>query len=191
MQRSPIHDSRENQTITDPALLSAFLHGETAAFDALFDRYAARLKGHARRWLRSADAADAVQDAFIILLEKAPTLLDRDDINIGGFLFNTLRYKALRALAARETPVPEPGADEPSPEDDGFTVLLRREDAGRISGLFERTCSPLEQHVMTLDIEDRSDAEITSALGITPGHVRVVRHRALAKLRRALAEETS
>jgi RNA polymerase sigma-70 factor (ECF subfamily) len=181
-------------TESDAALLTAFVRGEAAAFDVLFDRHAARLNGYARRWLRGADAADAVQDAFIVLFEKASTLLERDDVNVGGYLFVTVRYKVLRALAAsaaRETPVAEPGANEPSPEDDGFTALLRREDAGRLAGVLERACNPLEQHVVMLDLEDRSDAEIVSTLGIAPGHVRVVRHRALAKLRRALQDEAS
>jgi len=65
-------------------------------------------------------------------------------------------------------------------------ALLRREDAARLAHLLERTLSPLEQDVILLDLEDREDREITAALHITPGHVRVLRHRALNKLRRAL-----
>ena len=42
-----------------------------------------------------------------------------------------------------------------------------------------------------LDLEDRTDAEIVGTLEITPVHVRVTRHRALAKLRRALKEDAS
>src|SRR5689334_22254186 len=60
---------------SDAALLAAFVRGEAAAFDALFDRHAARLNGYARRWLQSADAADAVQEAFLVLFDNASLLL--------------------------------------------------------------------------------------------------------------------
>ncbi len=182
-----VSDSAES----DAVVLAALVRGEAAAFDILFDRHAARLHGYARRWLQRADAADAVQDAFIVLFEKASVLLAREDVNIGGYLFITLRYKILRALATRETPEAEAGVEEASPDDDGFTALLRREDAGQLASLLERTCSPLEQHVVMLDLEDRDDDEIASELGITRGNVRVVRHRALKKLRSAPQEEAS
>lgn len=177
-------------TESDLALLRAFVGGDAAAFDTLFERHAARLNGHARRWLSSADAADAVQDTFIVLFEKAPALLDRDEDNLGGFLFVTLRNKLLRALAARarETPVAEPDTNERAPGDDGITAVLRREDAGRLASLLDRACSPLEQHVVMLDLEDRSDAEIVTELDITHVYVRQLRHRALKKLRAALEE---
>jgi RNA polymerase sigma-70 factor (ECF subfamily) len=183
--------AEQPQPASDAALLERFLQDDPLAFNLLFDRHAARLNGYARRWLRGADAEDAVQGTFLVLFEKAKEILDREAPDVAAFLFAALRYKILRALAARETPVPEPGADETSPTDDGLTALLRREEAGRLARLLERTCNPLEQHVMMLDLEDRSDAEIVSALQITPVHARVARHRAIAKLRRALQEDAS
>jgi RNA polymerase sigma factor (sigma-70 family) len=179
-------DEGDDPAVGDAALLAAFVANESAAFGALFNRHAARLNGYARRWLRGADAEDAVQSTFLVLFEKAAELLGRGEPNVAGFLFVTLRYKMMRALAARETPVPEAGADEPSPDDDGFTALLRRQEASRLASVLESTCNPLELHVMMLDLEDRSDAEIVAELGIKPGHVRVTRHRAHAKLRAAL-----
>ena len=176
---------------SDAHLLDALVRGKADAFDVLFDRHAARLNGYARRWLQSADAADAVQEAFLVLFEKASGLLAREDVNVGGYLFVTLRYKILRALASRETPVEDAGADALSPDDDGFTALLRREDAGELATLLDRTCTPLEQQVILLDVEDRSDDEIAGELKISRGNVRVVRHRALKKLRSAPREQAS
>lgn len=181
-------DTAEN---SDAALLAAVVAGKAGAFDVLFDRHSGRLNGYARRWLRGADAADAVQDSFIVLFEKASVLLAREDVNVGGYLFVTLRYKILRALAGRETLDAEAGVDMASPDDDGFTAMLRRENASELATLLDRTCSPLEQQVVMLDLEDRDDAEIASELAITSGHVRVVRHRAFKKLRSVPREEAS
>ncbi|WP_437718790.1 sigma-70 family RNA polymerase sigma factor [Sorangium sp. So ce448] len=178
---------------SDEALLAAFVRGDAAAFDALFDRHAELLNGCARRQLRlqPADAADAVQEAFLVLFRKAETVLAHESVNVRGFLFVTLRNKAVHLLAARsrEAAAGPTGDDEPSLDEGGLTELLRREAAERLALLLERACNPLEQEVVCMDIDGHSGPEIAGALGITPDHVRVLRHRALRKLRDALAEE--
>lgn len=180
---------RPGPPLTDAGLLVAYLQGDVAAFEGIFDRYAARLQGYARRFLRGADAADAVQEAFVVLFERAGSLAERAEPDLGRFLFAAVRYKVLRALAAREIPEADPGEDVPTLADDGLTAALRRETAAELAALLERTCNPLEQQVVLLHLEGFSDAEIAAQLGITEGHVRVVRHRALGKLRRAYAPE--
>ncbi|WP_437311697.1 RNA polymerase sigma factor [Sorangium sp. So ce388] len=178
---------------SDEALLAAFVRGDAAGFDALFDRHAARLNGYVRRRLRlqPSDAADAVQEAFLILFQKAEAVLAHEPVNVPGFLFGTLRNKAARILAARsrEVAAGPPDGHALSLDEDGLEALLRRETAEKLASLLERTCSPLEQEVVTMDLDDRDGPEIALALGITPNHVRQIRHRALSKLREALAEE--
>ncbi|WP_441286360.1 RNA polymerase sigma factor [Sorangium sp. KYC3313] len=177
---------------SDEALLVAFVRGDAAAFDALFDRHAARLNGYVRRRLRlePADAADAVQEAFLVLFQKAEAVLAHEPVNVPGFLFGTLRNKAVRVLAARSCEAAEgpPDAQELSLDEDGLTALLRRETAERLVSLLERTCNPLEQEVVIMGLDDRDGPEIALALGITPNHVRQLRHRALRKLREALSQ---
>jgi RNA polymerase sigma-70 factor (ECF subfamily) len=174
---------------SDEALLTAFARGDGSAFDALFDRHAARLNGHARRWLQAADAADAVQEAFVALFAKGIAVLDREDASVGGFLFVVLRNRMRDVLAARETPVAEPDPSLPAPFDDALTATLRREDTERLARLLDRACGPLEQDVVLRTLEDHEGPAIAAALDISEGHVRVLRHRAYAKLRRALEEE--
>lgn len=175
----------------DEAVLTALVQGDAVAFDVLFNRHVARLNGYARRWLQAADAEEAVQDAFFVLFKKAESVLAHESVNVPGFLFTTLRNKIRHLLAVRSRVEisDAPAASEPSLGDDGLTALLRREDAERLALLLDRECNPLEQDVIALDLQDRDGSEIARALDITPEHVRVVRHRAHAKLRRALAEE--
>jgi RNA polymerase sigma-70 factor, ECF subfamily len=176
---------------SDEALLAALVQGDAAAFDALFDRHAARLNGYARRRLRlqPADAADAVQEAFLVLFQKAEAVLAHEPVNVPGFLFGTLRNKAARLLAARSREAAAGPPDDLSLDEGGLTALLQRETAERLASLLERACNPLEQEVVSMDLDDRGGPEIALALGITPNYVRQLRHRALAKLREALAEE--
>ena len=176
---------------TDDALLAALVRGEAAAFDPLYNRHAPKLNGYARRWLSGADAADAVQESFLVLFEKAETVLAHQPVNVPGFLFGVLCNKMRRVLArrVRETVMEDPAADEPAPHDDGLVVLLQREEGEHLAELVERTCSPLEQEVMAMTIDGHEGPEIAGTLELKPGHVRVLRYRAAAKLRQALAEE--
>ena len=188
-----LRGSPSNPGDSDAALLAALVRGDAAAFDALFDRHAARLNGYARRWLQPADAADAVQDTFLVLFEKAEAVLAHEPVNVAGFLFRTLRNKTLHVLADRSREAASDALEpsDPSPGEDGLTALLKRETAEQLARLLDRVCNPLEQDVVALSLDDRDGPEIARELGIAPGHVRVVRHRALDKLRRALAEEAS
>ncbi|MEZ4299568.1 MAG: sigma-70 family RNA polymerase sigma factor [Polyangiaceae bacterium] len=181
----PPHDAK-----SDNALLRAFLEGNAAAFDGLFNRHAPRLRGLARRWLRAADADDIVQEAFVVLLDEGASILEHDAPNVGAYLFAVARKKTLRALAARETPTEDPDAPDEI-QDDPLTAALRREDTEHLAKLLDQECSPLEQDVVILTLEDNKGPEIAAALEISKGNVRVVRHRAYAKLRRALGEEAS
>lgn len=176
--------------LTDEALLAALVGGDAAAFDPLFDRHAAKLNGYARRWLSDADAADAVQESFLVLFQKAEAVLAHGEVNVAGFLFGTLRMKVLRTLArhARE-PIAANPAEEGGPDDEGLAALLRREEGERVAKLLDRTCNPLEQEVVAMTLDDHEGPEIARTIGITTGYVRVLRHRAFEKLRRALAEE--
>lgn len=119
-------------------------------------------------------------------------MLAHTPVNVPGFLFGTLRNKMRRVLAARlrEVATEDPAAAEPSP-DDALATLLRREDGDHVARLLDRVCNPLEQEVMAMVLEDHDGPEIAKALEITPGHVRVLRHRTLDKLRRALEEAAS
>ncbi|KYF77706.1 hypothetical protein BE17_25130 [Sorangium cellulosum] len=176
---------------SDESLLAALTRGDAAAFDALFDRHASRLNGCARRWLQPADAADAVQEAFLVLFEKADTVLGHTPVNVAGFLFGTLRNKALRILASRsrEAAAGVPDESALSLDEDALTALLRRESAEGLASLLERACNPLEQEVVVMDLDGHDGPEIALALGITPNYVRQLRHRALRKLREAFSKE--
>lgn len=177
-------------TLSDEALLAALVHGEASAFDLLFDRHAPKLNGYARRRLSGADAADAVQESFLVLFEKAATVLAHQEVNVAGFLFGVLRNKMWRVLArhARETVMEDPAA-EPALHDDGLVALLHQEEGERLAELVERTCNPLEQEVVAMTLDGHEGPKIAGTLGIEPGHVRVLRHRAFAKLRQAQAKD--
>ena len=71
-------DSPE-QTAQEAQLARRAAEGDGAAFATLYDRYEQRIFTFCQRLTGSADdAADATQEAFVSMLERLPSLTDRD-----------------------------------------------------------------------------------------------------------------
>jgi RNA polymerase sigma factor (sigma-70 family) len=109
-----------------------------------------------------------------------------------GYLFGFLRIAVLRALRSLSRRRGEPLEDErldtltdasPSPE----AALLTQRSHAELAEALERSCNLREQEVILFTLEEQDDRTIASALDITENYVRVLRHRALAKLCEALA----
>lgn len=172
----------------DRTLLHAFVRGDVDAYEALVGRHGGALLSFAMRSLPEADAEDAVQKAFIALYRKAQDVLDKPEQNVRAWLFVVTRYEAidyhrrrLRAERALETYANEPTTSDPNPTERLLQLEQERERAQLIADLVAR-CNPLEQNVVLMTVEGKTNTEIAEALQIKPGHVAVLKHRALKKL---------
>lgn len=174
----------------DTSLLTAWLAGDESAFDELMLRHQGALLGYAKRWLDDAAAKDAVQNAFVALFQKAGEIV-ADGRPVRGFLFRATHFEATKMLRAAMC-LEAIGEDNPPPADgaprDALHAALRSDDLERVLDALERRCNPLEQQVILADLDDLDTAEIARRLELEPGHVRVLRNRALAKLRTALQD---
>jgi RNA polymerase sigma factor (sigma-70 family) len=180
------------RTESDEALLAAFASGDAGAFETLMERHLGWMVAWARKDLPESDAEDAAQEAFIALVRKAAGL--HLDSPLRGYLFGLLRIQVLRArrsLQCRRGEAldddevgAEVSSDEPTP---AMKVLARRAH-DEVAEAMLRVCTLREQEVLLFDLEDADDKLIASALDMTEGNVRVVRHRAITKLRKALAD---
>ena|SRR5688500_1819322 len=81
---------------TDTELLEQLKAGDRAAFTSIYDRYCSLLYRTAFNILNDNDLAkDAVQEAFIMLFEKAN---ERIIINLQAYLFQTVKYQCFMHL---------------------------------------------------------------------------------------------
>ncbi len=174
----------------DDALLADFLRGDASALEGLMARHLPWMQDWARKHLPPHEVEDAVQEAFLGLLQKAPTLPPQAALS--GYLFGFLRIAVLRALRAlarrRGEPLEDTLLDTPadaslSPE----AALLTQRSHAELAEALERSCTLREQELILFTLEGQDDRTIASALDLTENHVRVLRHRALLKLRQALA----
>ena len=155
---------------------------DSAAEERLCRALARRIRLFGLRHLRSPERADdLVQDVLVLTLERLRRGEVRDPARLGSFVLGVCRRlvadgrraeRRRRDLETRWLPDREPVADPPALVDD---VRL----AHCLDALGER-----DRTVVRLTFVAEADPEeIARALCLGAGHVRVVRHRALARLR--------
>jgi RNA polymerase sigma-70 factor (ECF subfamily) len=151
-------------------------------------RFWPRVRSFGLRHLGTEVAAeDLAQRVLLLTLEKLRRGEVQDFERIASFVLGAARLTAqsMRRDHARAEPVPpdDPALDlaaAPPPE-----PIDRGQLAHCLGKLPER-----ERSVIVLTFfDDAPSAEVGAALGIEPGHVRVVRHRALARLKACLGPE--
>lgn len=156
-----------------------------AAEEELCKRFAPRIRLYGLRHLRTEHAAqDLVQRVLLVLVAKLRNDEVKEPDRIASFVLGTARRISLEMLrgAHRETPLDDSElqvAAAPS-----FEPLARQRLREGLDVLSER-----ERTVLLLSFyQEQTSKEIATALGMTEGNVRVLRHRAVGRLREFFAE---
>ena len=155
---------------SDAHLLESFLnHREEAAFEGLLRRHGPMVFGVCRRVLGNrADAEDAFQATFLVLVRKAAAIRPRE--LVGNWLWGVAYRTALKARAmnmrrrTRERLVSEMARSDDGHEDWVSEELLRRldETLGRLPEAYR-------EPVVLCELEGRSRKEVARTLGLPEG----------------------
>jgi RNA polymerase sigma-70 factor (ECF subfamily) len=158
--------------------------GAREAEAELCRRFAPRVRLYGLRHLRSADrAADLVQGVLLAVLEAARARRIEEPEHVDRFVLGTCRNVALRVrqTEARTEPVEAAELDVGA-----FIPEFERIDAGALIDCM-RKLDGRWRTVLVLSFEAESGAdEIAKVMETSAGNVRVIRHRALAQMRRCL-----
>lgn len=166
----------------DVLVIASIRAGNRDDFDVLYRRYAAWVLRLARRFTGDEDAAlDVLQETFIYLVRKLPTLTL--SARLTTFLYPAVRNLAITAAKRRrrDRGSGEPGdaagpRADPAPDPLGET---RAALAGAVGALPEA-----QREVLLMRIVDGMGTnEIADALGIPAGTVKSRLHHAIAALR--------
>jgi RNA polymerase sigma-70 factor (ECF subfamily) len=153
-----------------------------AAETELYRRFAPRVRLYGLRHLRDEDAArDLVQQVLLLTIEKLRDGAVRDLDMIGSFILGASRMLAvnLKRRDRRREALLEAYSIEQRPGSAAPAIMDDQELEGCLSTLADR-----ERTVVLLTFYgDRSSREIAEALGISEGNVRVIRSRAIDRLR--------
>jgi RNA polymerase sigma-70 factor (ECF subfamily) len=157
------------------------LDGEAEA--GLYRLLAPRVRRYGLRHLRDAEAAaDLMQHVMLKIIEKLRAGALRDPEQIVSFVFGTCRLVVLdlrRGSLRRERLLEAYGEDLPFAD----IAPAPRVDHERVERCLE-TLSERERSVLVMTFhEDRDASDVAGQLGLTAGNVRVIRHRALERVR--------
>ena len=155
---------------TDRQLLDRFVSGrDGAAFRALVARHGAMVLGVCRRMLRSGDAEDAFQAAFLVLARKAGSIRRPEKLSnwLYGVAYRTAlesRAKAARRRRRERELTMEPAVDAKS---DIIWRDLRPVLDQEINGLPDKYRSPF----VLCYLEGRTNEEAAARLGCPKGTI--------------------
>jgi RNA polymerase sigma-70 factor, ECF subfamily len=170
------------------ALLSACASGDHRAFRQLYDRESPRLYGLALRILRQRSAAaDAVQEAFLQVWQKAATF-DPARGTAKAWLVSIVRFRALDAVhkSSREVLSADPGVDEAGEEFDPIAALAARRDGARLRACLEALEEQKRRAIVLAFSEGLSHSEVAERITAPLGTVKAWIRRGMLALKTCL-----
>jgi RNA polymerase sigma factor (sigma-70 family) len=170
----------------DPEVVAAIVAGDPAGLAEAYDRYAMPLYSYCRSMLHEpADAADAVQDTFLVATAKVRDLRDPDKLR--SWLYAVARNECFRRLrAGKALSALEEAADMPSQTAEIGAAAERAElqelVRAAIAGL-----NPAERDVIELSLHHELQGDdLADALGVSRNHAHALLSRARSQLERSL-----
>ena len=170
----------------DREIVAAIVAGDPGGIAEAYDRYAMPLYSYCRSLLREpADAADAVQDTFLIATAKLGSL--REPGKLRSWLYAVARnecYRKLRSAEATSALDEAAGLTAESADVAGAVeqAELRQLVRDAIGGL-----NPGERDVIELSLVQGMDGdELADTLGVSRNHAHALQSRARGQLERSL-----
>ncbi len=170
----------------DSEVVASIVAGDALGLAAAYDRYADPLYKYCRTLLAdSADAADAVQDTFVIAASRLGGLRDPDRLR--PWLYAVARNEALRILRSKKGT--SALGEAPDVTDDSGDAAAESERAD-LRALLEDAAmglNPGEREVIELQLRQGLEtAEVATVLGVSRNHAHALIARAREQLETCL-----
>ena len=170
----------------DREVVAAIVAGDPAGLAEAYDRYATPLYSFCRTMLREpADAADAVQDTFVIAAPRMSGL--RDPERLRSWLYAVARNECHRRLRAGSLHASIEEAPDVTDEAADVAADVERADLRALVRDALAGLGPTEREVLELQLrQGLSGGEVASVLGISRNHAHALLSRARDQLATAL-----
>ncbi|HEY7292823.1 MAG TPA: sigma-70 family RNA polymerase sigma factor [Vicinamibacterales bacterium] len=175
------------EAVSDEALARRIAGGPSGSTDAeeseLYRRFAPRVRLYGRRHLRSDAAADDLaQEVLLLAIERLRAGEVQKMELIGSFILGTSRMMchAERRIARRRESLTARFVDTSFETAPPSMAAL---DGPRVAACLRELAERERLVVMLTYYADREAPRIAEELNLSPGAVRVIRHRAIVRLR--------
>jgi RNA polymerase sigma factor (sigma-70 family) len=170
----------------DREIVAAVVAGDPAGLATAYDRYAPSLYAYCQSLLTEpADAADAVQDTFIIAAAKLSALRDQDRLR--PWLYAVARNECYRRLRAAGSAAPLDEAAGVTDETNDLGSDLEHAELREVVWSALGGLTPSEREIIELNLgHELSGADLADALGVPRNQAHAMASRARAHYESAL-----
>ena len=181
----------EPTSLDDHSLLLRVVDGDVRAFEALYERYSARVFSLAMRITGRRDAAEEVtQDAFVGLWRKA-SRYDPDRGSLSAWLLSIVRHRGIdwlrrAARHARDVEIDQTLVGQLESDERTDEQVAERDEYRRARQLLARLPRAQRQAIELAYFKGLTQSEIAKRTGIPLGTVKGRQRLALIKLHEAL-----
>ncbi len=170
----------------DPEVVAAIVAGDPGGIAAAYDRYAVALFSYCRSLLREPeDAADVVQDTFLIATAKLGGL--RDPGKLRAWLYAVARNECLRRLRSGEAMAALDEAVDTPAESAGVGDAAERQDLRELIRAAMDGLNRGDRDIIELSLlHELEGDDLAAALGVSRNHAHALLSRARSQLERSL-----
>jgi RNA polymerase sigma factor (sigma-70 family) len=170
----------------DREIVAAIVAGDPAGLEAAYDRYAPSLYAYCQSLLTEpADAADAVQDTFIIAAGKLSALRDPDRLR--PWLYAVARNECRRRLRSAGSAAPLDEADRVTGDTADLGAALEQAELREVVWSAVAGLTPSEREIIELNLgHELHGADLADALGVPRNQAHAMASRARAHFEAAL-----
>ena len=170
----------------DPEVVAAIVAGDPGGIAVAYDRYAVALYAYCRSLLREPeDAADVVQDTFLIATAKLGGL--RDPGKLRPWLYAVARNECLRRLRSGEATAALDEAVNTPTESADLGGTAEREDLRELIMTAIDGLNPKDRDIIELSLlHELEGDDLADALGVSRNHAHALLSRARSQLERSL-----
>lgn len=196
-QRLAAAPRKDVRQVTQPApqvspqtlwMLAVRDHRDRAAFAALFDEFAPRLKGFIMRTgTGAAQAEEIVQEVMLTVWRKAGQF-DPARAQVSAWIYQIARNRQIDMLRKELRPMPENFSSPPDVEPDGGEMLAVEQEAGALKEALARLNPDQRDIIERAYLGELTHQEISSQTGLPLGTIKSRIRLGLERLRHELKD---
>ncbi len=161
---------------------------DRAAFGALFDHFAPRLKGFVMRGgVGSGEAEEIVQEVMLAVWRKADQF-DPHRAQVSAWIYQIARNRQIDLIRKERRPVPEELAEDPESEPDASQIIGVEQEADRLRAALSKLKPDQRDVIEKAYLGELSHSEISEQTGLPLGTIKSRIRLGLDRLRHELKE---
>jgi RNA polymerase sigma-70 factor, ECF subfamily len=188
--RQPLMMAANETSDGDLAVIASRTEGSAEAAESeLYRRFAPRVRLYGLRHLRDEDAArDLIQQVMLVTIERLRDGAVRDCEQIASFILGVSRTvsRDLMRKERRRDRLRQEFADPHAFAPPATDATL---DVDRLETCLGRLAERDRLVLLSTFYAEKTASEVASDLGLSEGNVRVIRHRAVDRLRKCMIAE--